>query len=102
MKENLKEFMDDPWWIVTDSVAETLENELSKELSSDHILYAKKALAVARREDNDDVVYWIKELDKFAVVHLTYGKEISPNFPKTELYTLAELETHCKHISSLY
>lgn len=102
MKENLKEFMNEPWSIITAIMSETLENELRKELSSDHILYAKKFLAVARREDNDDVVYWVTDLHKFAVVHLTYAKESSPHFPRTELYALEELKQYCKHISNLY
>jgi hypothetical protein len=96
MKDKLTEFMADPWWVITNSMAEKLNNELIRELSSSHILYGKSAVAVARRQDNDDVVYWVNELDRYAIVHLTYAKENSTDFPKTELFTLRELEKHCK------
>lgn len=102
MEDKLKEFMEDPWWVITKSMAEGLTTELIKELSSSHILYGKKAVAVARRQDKDDVVYWVNELDKYAIVHLTYNKENSSEFPKTELFTLGELENHCKEVSKFY
>jgi hypothetical protein len=102
MRDELKEFMEEPWWMITNSMAESLTNQLIKELSPSHILYGKKAVAVARRQDNDDVVYWISELDKYAIVHLTYSKENSSEFPKTQLFKLRELENHCKEVTKFY
>lgn len=102
MNKNLKSFMEEPWWVITDNMAEKLNSELHRELSQNHILYGTRAIAVARRVDNDAVVYWINELNKFAVVHLTYCKENSSSYPGAELYTLEELEKHCKHVSNFY
>ncbi|MGD6976656.1 hypothetical protein [Bacillus altitudinis] len=100
----LETFMDDPWWIINESMSEFLNDELKKEVHPNHILYGKKAIAVAKREDNDDVVYWISELKKFALVHLTYSAENSNQYPKKQLLTIVELEEeeHCKNVSEFY
>lgn len=102
MHEILNSFMYDPWWLISTSMSESLTKELEKEVSPKHILYGKVAIAVARREDNDDVIFWIQKLNKYAVVHLTYSKEISSEFPITRLFTLSELEEHCKSVSKLH
>ncbi len=102
MHELLKGFIDDPWWLMPKSMSENLNKELTKELSPSHQLYGKFAVAVARRTDNDDVIFWIDELNKYAVIHLTYSKETSSEFPITTLYMLSELEKHCRNISSIY
>ncbi|MGE7090297.1 hypothetical protein ACQKII_02310 [Lysinibacillus sp. NPDC048646] len=70
-----------------------------RELSPSHILFRKKAIAIARREDNDDVVFWISEINKYAIVHLTYSKETSGEYPITNLFSLRELEEHCTNVS---
>ncbi|KWZ66299.1 hypothetical protein [Bacillus altitudinis] len=98
----LETFMDEPWWIINESMSEFLNDELQREVHPHHILYGKKAIAVAKREDTDDVVYWISELKKFALVHLTYSVENSNPYPKTQLLTIVELEEHCKHVSDFY
>ncbi|MDD1505264.1 hypothetical protein PVA17_21325 [Lysinibacillus sp. CNPSo 3705] len=102
MQEKLKSFINDPWWLISTSMSESLTKELEKELSQKHILYGKEAVAMARREDNDDVIFWIKKLNKYAVVHLTYSKETSNDFPMTLLFTLSELEEYCKTVSKFY
>lgn len=102
MKDILKCFLEEPWWAITNNLAEILKDELNRELSTNHILYGKKAVAVAKREDNDDVIYWIIELEKYAIVHLTYTKETSSEYPKTQLFTLKELEKHCKEVAEFY
>ena len=103
MHDKIEEFLnDEPWWVVDESKAEFLNKELKKELSPNHLLYGKKAVAVASRFDCDDVVYWISELEKYAVVHLTWSKETSSQFPNTKLFTLSELEEHCKNVSKFY
>ncbi|HHB2103583.1 TPA: hypothetical protein ACOQ5I_002762 [Bacillus cereus] len=94
--------MEEPWWVIPNNLAEVLNNELNRELSTKHILYGKKAVAVAKREDNDDVIYWIIELEKYAIVHLTYTNETSSEYPKTQLFTLKELEKHCKEVAEFY
>ncbi|CEG25748.1 hypothetical protein BN1002_00565 [Bacillus sp. B-jedd] len=102
MKEMLSGLLVEPWWVIPDEMSEVLETELRREISPDHILHGKKSLAVARRMDRDDVVFWIEELEKFAVVHLTYAKETSGNYPRTELFTLHELIKYCKDVSKYY
>lgn len=94
--------MNDPWWLITKSMEKFLNEELKKELLPKHILYGKEAIAVAKREDKDEVVFWIKELNRYAVVHLSYSKEASSKFPITYLFTLSELEKYCKNISEFY
>ncbi len=88
--------MEEPWWIITKGMSDSLNAELQKKLSSGHVLYGKEAVAVARREDNDDVVYWVEELNKYAVVHLTYSKESLSKFPVTKLFSLGDLEVYVK------
>ncbi|CAG9607661.1 hypothetical protein [Pseudoneobacillus rhizosphaerae] len=102
MHDRLQEFMAEPWWVIFSNFAESLTIELKKELSPSHILYGKNAVAVARRQDNDDVVYWINELNQYAIVHLTYTKENRSEYPKTQFFTLMELKKHCQEVSQLY
>lgn len=102
MKEMLRGLLVDPWWVIPDEMSVVLETELEREISADHILHGKKSLAVARRMDRDDVVFWLDELEKFAVVHLTYAKETSKDFPRTELFSLHELIKYCKGVSKYY
>jgi hypothetical protein len=98
----LKEFMDEPWWLINNKMSESLNEELKRELSLNHILFRKKVVAVARREDNDDVVFWMSDIKRYAVVHLTYLKETSSEFPRTKLFTLSELREHCRSVSKYY
>ncbi|MBE5083629.1 hypothetical protein IGI00_09045 [Bacillus thuringiensis] len=99
MRESVNHFMNDPWWQISRGMSESLNEELKKELSQQHILYGKEAIAVARREDNDDVIFWIEKMNKYAVVHLTYSIETSSEYPITSLYTRRELEEYCKSVS---
>ncbi|MBR8643898.1 hypothetical protein KEH51_01410 [[Brevibacterium] frigoritolerans] len=52
--------------------------------------------------DNDDVVYLINELNKYAVVHLTYSKNNSAGFPMAQLFNLYNLERYCKEVLKYY
>jgi hypothetical protein len=65
-----------------------LETELSREISKTHILYGVEAISIARRIDNDDVLFFLPKNKKpFAVVHLTYSYENSTYFPSTRLFS---------------
>jgi hypothetical protein len=55
--------------------------ELKRELNSTHFLYNKDFNAVLKSECNDDVIYNITD-GSFVVVHLTYQKENSINYPR--------------------
>jgi|AGTN01.2.fsa_nt_gi hypothetical protein len=66
-----------------------LEKELEKEVGLNllHPLRGVKATSVARREDNDDVLFLLHDHSHhLAVVHLTWNREILPAFPSTQLY----------------
>ena len=68
-----------------------LHEELSLELAERHPLYSVRARAIARRQDNDDVLFELSGENApaaFAVVHLTWsGKPDSHSgFPGVELF----------------
>jgi hypothetical protein len=76
-----------PWH----ATEQPLHEELARELSKKHQLYGIRARAIARRQDNDDVLFELSGENApaaFAVVHLTWsGKpDQFPEFPSTELY----------------
>jgi hypothetical protein len=76
-----------PWY----STEHPLHEELALEVSERHPLYGIGARAIARRQDNDDVLFELSGENApaaFAVVHLTWsGKpDQFPEFPSAELY----------------
>lgn len=75
----------EPWyWTDSDMV-----NQLNFEINDDHLLATKSVKTIARRQDNDDVLFEILNDEyKYAVVHLTWAqhKEISREYPRTKLY----------------
>lgn len=92
-------FLRSPWEELAEHTAISLQKELHKELGPQHPLYGAAAVAVARRDDNDDVLFWIGELEKYAVVHLTWSSTNIAPYPKTLLLTLGELREHCGEVS---
>lgn len=78
-----------PWVLIeSDLEKKRLKEELEKEINSNHVLYGKENIPIARREENDDVIFKISD-DSFALVHLTWlGKqEIDERFPFTEIFS---------------
>ncbi len=79
-----------PWYSgISTKVAEAMEAELERELIPGHVLYGKKVKTIARRQDNDDVLFEVFDADfKFAKVHLTWSMkpEISKAWPRTIEY----------------
>ncbi len=71
------------WRDVFGSEAASLEGELARELRSDHPLFGRRARAVARRTDCDDVAFEV-ESGGFCVVHLTWTKESGGRWPRYE------------------
>gem|GEM_PF-3452353 len=68
-----------------------LHEELAREMSPPHQLHGIAARAVARRQDNDDVLFELFGSNApadFAVVHLTWSgrPDQFSEFPGTELY----------------
>lgn len=73
--------------------ATRLEQELDKEVTSGHALYALKVTAIAQRTDTDDVLFEVASPDfRYAVVHLSWADEPEPDpqWPITEVFTTFE------------
>lgn len=95
-------FLTCPWEDLTESAATALQQGLQKELSPSHPLFGTKSIALARRIDNDDVLFWIEDLDTYAIVHLTWSHANVEGYPITRMLPLKELTAYCKHISEEY
>ena len=65
-----------------------LESELAREVSAQHPLSGCRAVAVARRQDNDDVLFFLPDSPQpLAVVHLTWRREQSSEWPCTVFFS---------------
>ncbi|MXV50771.1 hypothetical protein GS399_07280 [Pedobacter sp. HMF7647] len=75
----------EPWyWTEQD-----LNEQLASELSFRHILYEKKVQTLARRGDNDDVLFRVFNSEfKYAVVHLSWSGSINKegHWPTVQIY----------------
>ena len=77
-------------------VGQLLERQLLRELGEAHALHPVRhaITCLARREDNDDVLFWIEGAARpFALVHLCWDPAPGPNslFPWTVCFaTLSE------------
>jgi len=60
------------------------EEELKRELNSKHFLYNKDFKAILKSDCNDDVIYYIND-NSFVIVHLTYQKENTINYPRYKI-----------------
>src|SRR5262245_29714330 len=83
------------WWapwrpIPPEQGAETVA-ELQREMPSGHVLFGRDVQAVGRRQDCDDVLFYLGEsFPQFAVVHLTYARETRPEWPNTTMFDTLE------------
>lgn len=73
----------EPWYWTEHGLTDQLE----KEISITHVLYGKIIKTLARRQDNDDVLFLVDN-EKFAVVHLTWTRQqhIDNRWPATQLF----------------
>jgi len=66
------------------------EERLAREVGKKHVLYGRQAIAVGRRYDNDDVLFYLPDGPAMlAVVHLTWSTqtpEPDARLPWTDLY----------------
>lgn len=63
--------------------------QLHREINKKHILYGKSVKTIARRQDNDDVLFEVDNAEfKYAMVHLTWAQKMldDPKYPRTETY----------------
>jgi len=75
-----------PPWKATD---EALDVELRREVGRGHPLEGRRAVAIARRMDQDGVLFWLPDRPGLvASVHLTWRgvRERDPRFPWTRIY----------------
>jgi len=86
----------EPWHSISDypdsdQKALLLQSELSKELSPEHQLFAKKVKILALRQDCDDML--VESDDKYFIVHLTWSSKKEPlPWPSTEvIHNLTDL-----------
>ena len=74
-----------PWVPIDDRAA--AERELKREAPHGHILFGRSPIAIGRRVDCDDFLFYLNEDPaRFAVVHLTYNIETDPNWPAAEIF----------------
>jgi hypothetical protein len=77
------------WLAPWEPASSGLEAELEKEISPVHPLFGRKAIAVGRRGDCDDVLFFLPDHTfPLAVVHLTWSgrREKSAAWPHTTFY----------------
>ena len=69
---------------------EALQAELHLELCPSHQLYGSSVVAVARRHDQDDVLFGLAD-GRVAEVHLTWSRkpERDPRWPRTIIFASA-------------
>ena len=80
----------DPWGAPRD--ARALERELAAEVSPGHVLAGVDLKAIARRHDQDDVLFQLLDGSaRVAVVHLTYAGRGSREWPRATLYPSLEV-----------
>jgi putative acetyltransferase len=81
----------EPWQPISDeAIASSLLAELLKEVGQAHCLFQQAMKAVARREDDDDVLFLTSDPARpLAVVHLTWrgSPEPEPSCPGTTFFT---------------
>ena len=77
----------EPWLAVSPDLAPKFVAELHRELCAGHVLFGRSVAAVGRRQDCDDILFYLGDTaPRFAVVHLTQQRETRPEWPKTSLF----------------
>jgi hypothetical protein len=89
----------EPWEAVDATTAAALGEQLRREVTRGHPLHGRDTVAVARRIDNDNVLFTLPDgPERFAVVHLTYAGAswLHREYPSTAFYsTLGEWVDGC-------
>jgi hypothetical protein len=75
-----------PWILISGGHPE-LEAEAQREIPPGHVLWERRLVAIARREDCDDVLFAIRKTPEVCVIHLTWsGQREAPGFPATSCF----------------
>jgi len=78
-----------PWRAVVPEEQRGLAGQLRREVARTHPLHKKRVVVLARRVDNDDVLFYVEDAPQpYAVVHLTWRRtrEKDPRWPWTEFF----------------
>src|SRR5688500_9613349 len=78
-----------PWEPIDPENSDRFEDEYAAEITKGHPLYGVPVKAIARRMDQDDVLFrLLRHLCEYAVVHLTWSgrAEDDPRWPICEIY----------------
>ena len=78
----------EPWMpIDSEDARRAFEGELHRELGAAPLLFGSPAVALAKRQDQDDVLFELQD-GRVAEVHLTWrGRpESDPQWPRTAIY----------------
>ena len=74
--------------VQTSDEGNLLERELAREVTRSHVLFGKKVVTIGRRDDCDDVLFFVESIPpQVAVVHLTWHQHNSPPWPDTVLHS---------------
>ncbi len=76
-----------PWEEVTNPAP--IETELGRELVCGHVLFGRRVVAIGRRIDQDDVLFFLPDGPQpYAVVHLTWHglPEHDTRWPSTRVF----------------
>lgn len=85
-------------WLKVENIHEDmLATEFYRELHPRHALYGVEAMALAKSEGTDEVLFSLGN-GKCAIVHLTYAKEKTEKFPLFLLFDT--VEQSLKHITA--
>lgn len=81
-----------PWEPVTAEDGVELARELQREICNpEHVLFGRAAIAVGARRDLDDFLFYLgPTAPSFALVHLTWARELRAGWPYTEFFETAE------------
>jgi len=72
------------WSVLSSEEREKFSAELNREICEEHVLAGRSMEALARLNGRDDFLFRDKHVtDDCFVVHLTWRKESSPDFPWT-------------------
>ena len=86
------------WHEITDN-GDFFSNQLKRELPKEHALYGKVKRTIAKCDSNDDVLFLLID-DTWAIVHLTYSKSNTGNFPKAKVF--ADIQDVIKYIEEQF
>jgi len=84
-----------PWYFVEKGVT----NQLQREISKGHVLFGKDVKTIARRKDNDDVLFAVFGSDfKYAKVHLTWSESTLKDTTSPATTTFKDWEDVYEHL----